>query len=160
MPNNPSRIIVDGAVVNNAWQFADATEPAAGIFISLANWLSARDSLNGTGYGVLLEPADEPACLAKDLTRLATIAVHFPAFADGRGYSIARELREMGFAGELRAVGDIMRDQLFYLQRVGFNAFALRADQNPEEAIAGLADFSVVYQGDVTGRRPVYRQGG
>jgi len=76
-----------------------------------------------------------------------------------RGYSYARELRtRYKFQGEIRATGDVLRDQLFYLQRCGFNAFEVRADRSIEEAIAGLQDFTVTYQGDVTDPRPIYRR--
>ena len=97
--------------------------------------------------GVRLSPADDPALLANDLDKLALIAVEFPAFADGRGYSAATLLRERyGYKGELRAVGDVLRDQVFLLSRVGFTTFALREDQNVEKALAAFNDFSSYYQ--------------
>ena len=97
--------------------------------------------------GVRLSPADDPALLANDLDKLALIAVEFPAFADGRGYSAATLLRERyGYKGELRAVGDVLRDQVFLLSRVGFTTFALRDDQNVEKALAAFNDFSSYYQ--------------
>ena len=75
------------------------------------------------------------------------VAVDFPKFADGRGYSIAYNLRaRLGYTGELRAIGDVLRDQLFYMQRVGFDAFAVREDKNIHDALKGLTDFSEVYQ--------------
>jgi uncharacterized protein (DUF934 family) len=85
--------------------------------------------------------------------------VHFPTFTDGRGYSTARLLRERyGYRGELRAVGDVLRDQLFYLSRVGFDAFALRQDQDAEGALASLADFSESYQASVERPQPLFRR--
>ncbi len=75
------------------------------------------------------------------------IAVDFPKFTDGRGYSIAYNLRKrLGYTGELRAIGDVLRDQLFYMQRVGFNAFATRPDRSIHDALKGLTDFSEAYQ--------------
>ena len=101
----------------------------------------------GGALGVRLSPADDPALLANDLDKLALIAVDFPAFVDGRGYSAATLLRERyGYKGELRAVGDILRDQVFLLSRVGFTTFALREDQNVEKALAAFNDFSSYYQ--------------
>ena len=80
-------------------------------------------------------------------------------FSDGRGYSIAYNLRvRLKFTGELRAVGDVLRDQLFYLQRVGFNAFATRADRSMEEALKGLSDFSDVYQTSWDQKSPLFRR--
>ena len=97
--------------------------------------------------GVRLSPSDDPALIANDLNKLALIAVEFPAFADGRGYSTASLLRERyGYQGELRAVGDVLRDQVFLLSRVGFTTFALREDQNVEKALAAFNDFSSYYQ--------------
>ncbi len=96
--------------------------------------------------GVLLENTDDPRQLVGDFDRLALIAVRFPKFTDGRGYSIARELRRLGWKGELRAVGDVLRDQLFYMTRCGFDAFALRADQDAQSALTAFSDFTAPYQ--------------
>ena len=72
--------------------------------------------------------------------------MRFPKFTDGRGYSIARLLRRLGWKGELRAVGDVLRDQLFYMTRCGFDAFALRDDQDAQVALTAFSDFSTPYQ--------------
>ena len=81
------------------------------------------------------------------LDRLAVVALVFPSFRDGRAYSQARLLRERhGYRGELRAIGDVLRDQLYFLQRCGFDAFALRADQDAEQALRAFDDYSVRYQ--------------
>lgn len=96
--------------------------------------------------GVLLENTDDPRVLEQDFDQLALIAVRFPKFTDGRGYSIARLLRRLGWKGELRAVGDVLRDQLFYMTRCGFDAFALRADQDAQSALTAFSDFSLAYQ--------------
>ncbi|MBL8310187.1 MAG: DUF934 domain-containing protein [Burkholderiales bacterium] len=97
--------------------------------------------------GVLLTPADDPSLIAGELGKLALIAIDFPAFTDGRGYSTATLLRERyRYIGELRAVGDIQRDQLFLLSRAGFTTFALRDDQKVDAALAAFNDFSSYYQ--------------
>jgi uncharacterized protein (DUF934 family) len=84
--------------------------------------------------------------------------VNFPTFGDGRGYSTARLLRERyGWKGELRAIGDVFRDQLFYLASCGFDAFALRESEDPREALAGFGAFSESYQATV-GRLPLFRR--
>jgi uncharacterized protein (DUF934 family) len=96
---------------------------------------------------VRLGPGDDPASLADRLGGVARIEVHFPTFGDGRGYSIARLLRSRyGYRGELRAVGHITRDQLAFLERVGFDAFELRAGEDATEALVALDTFSAAYQ--------------
>jgi uncharacterized protein (DUF934 family) len=97
--------------------------------------------------GVRLSPTDDPALLANDLDKVRLIAIEFLAFTDGRGYSSARLLRERyGWKGELRAVGDVLRDQIFFLSRSGFDTFALRDDQDVQGALAAFNDFSAYYQ--------------
>jgi uncharacterized protein (DUF934 family) len=108
---------------------------------------------------VWLAPDQDPAVLGDKLSVLALIAVDFPAFADGRGYSIARLLRErLGFEGELRAVGDVLRDQLSYMAQVGFDAFAVRADRDAAQALDGLDDFSEQYQATVLQPVPLLKR--
>ena len=97
--------------------------------------------------------------LAGDCSALPLIAVDFPVFSDGRGYSAARLLRERyGFQGELRAIGDVLRDQLYYLAHCGFNAFAVRADRDIEDAFRGLSDFSDNYQATWARPAPLFRR--
>ena len=94
---------------------------------------------------VRLEPADDPAAVS--LEGVTRVEVNFPKFGDGRGYSIAQLLRvRRGYRGELRAVGHITRDLLYYMERCGFDAFELREGENPHEALAGFEDFSHAYQ--------------
>lgn len=160
------KLIIDGAIVDNQWQRleADALEngvPAQGkIIVPLAYWQENREALIARGdVAVWLAPGEEPKDLEDDLAALPLVAIHFPAFKDGRGYSYARELRtRYKFDGEVRATGDVLRDQLFYMTRCGFNAFEVRADRNIEEALQGLKDFSVTYQADVNDPRPIYRR--
>ena len=111
------------------------------------------------GAVLRLEPADAPESLAERLGGVARVEVNFPSFTDGRGYSIARLLRErFGYRGELRAVGNVLRDQIFYLARCGFDAFEVDASKNAEDAIAGLDDFSVRYQTAADEQRPMWRR--
>lgn len=114
-----------------------------------------------TGAVLRLEPHEDPAAVAGRLASAGRVEVNFPKFTDGRGYSIARLLRERhGYRGELRAVGDVHRDQLFYLQRVGFDAFLLREGEDAAEALAALGDFSEVYQASVERPQPLFRRRG
>ncbi|HEY6240935.1 MAG TPA: DUF934 domain-containing protein, partial [Burkholderiales bacterium] len=87
------------------------------------------------------------------------IAVNFPKFGDGRGYSIARLLRERyGFRGELRAIGDVLHDHLFFMEQCGFDAFALREDQDAQEALSVFGTFSDAYQTSVQRPVPLFRR--
>ena len=96
---------------------------------------------------VRLEPSDDPAAVADRVARAARVEVNFPRFGDGRGYSIARLLRERhGYRGELRAVGQVARDHLYFMERCGFDAFLLRDGEDPHEALRGFEDFSAAYQ--------------
>jgi uncharacterized protein (DUF934 family) len=111
------------------------------------------------GEVLRLEPTDDPAAFADRLERLARVEVNFPKFGDGRGYSIARLLRERyGYKGELRAVGQITRDLLFYLESVGFDAFLLRDGEEGEEVLAAFNDFSESYQASVARPLPLFRR--
>ncbi|MGA8055665.1 MAG: DUF934 domain-containing protein [Burkholderiales bacterium] len=157
-------VIRNREIVSDPWQRIEAGGgvPEHGdVIVPLAVWQKERDALLARKgrIGVLLEPADEPGAIAADLERLALVAVNFPQFTDGRGYSTARLLRERyGYKGELRAVGDVLRDQLFYLARVGFDAFALRADQDAEAALSAFGDFSEAYQTSVDRPHPLFRR--
>ena len=153
-------LVVDAwALLRNAASLADLPENGS-VIVPLALWLQRRDALFARGnVGVLLAPADDPEALVDDIATLPLIAVDFPQFTDGRGYSTARLLREKyGFKGELRAVGDVLRDQLYYLSASGFNAFALRADHDAQDAIKAFDDFSDNYQATVAQPVPHFRR--
>jgi len=131
------------------------------VIVPFALWASERDTLSIRlgRIGVWLATDADPASIAPDLARFDVIAVRFASFTDGRGYSLARLLRERhGYRGELRAIGDVLRDQLCYLSRCGFDAFALRADQNPEQALSAFDDFSEAYQTSVERPDPLFRR--
>lgn len=108
---------------------------------------------------LVLEPADDPALLAGALAALRVIAVKFPKYGDGRGYSIARLLRERhGYQGELRAIGVVARDHLHAMAQCGFDAFELREGEDAQEALAALGDFSEAYQASAVQRVPLFRR--
>ncbi len=97
--------------------------------------------------------------LAEELAKAPLVAVDFPAFTDGRGYTLARLLRERyGFKGEIRAIGDVLVDQLFYMTRCGFDALALREDQHLDDALRALGAFSVSYQPGVDVREAMFER--
>lgn len=158
----PSKIILDNAVVEDDWQLIDAAEdtlPEGKIIVPLKVWneqlseLSARPQI-----GLWLNSDESPQDIQGDLHQLDVIAVNFPAFADGRGFSYGRELRETHrYQGQLRAIGGFIRDQLFYLKRCGFNAFALDAT-DLEAALSSFQDFSETYQAAIDQPTPLFRR--
>lgn len=136
--------------------------PADGdVIVPLTAWLVQKDALlarNGK-TGVWIDSHEEVEMLGSDAGKFALVAINFPAFTDGRGFSTARLLRERyGYQGELRAIGDVFKDLLFYMQRCGFNAFAVRADKDIDEALKGLNDFSEAYQVAVDRPVPLFRR--
>jgi len=162
-----SRLIKDNAIVEDHYTVATPAEdgtltlPAGPVLVSLATWQAHRDALLAHSHdkGVQLKPDEFAEAIADDLDKLTLVAVEFPAFADGRGYSTAYTLRNYcGYKGELRAVGDVFKDTLFYQQRCGFNAFVIRADKNIEDALLGLKTFSAPYQGTANDPAPLYRR--
>jgi len=160
-------LIKDRAVIEDRWTLLrDAASLAdvpigAPVIVPLALWQAEHDVLAGrNAVGVWLKPSDDPDALAGDVGQLPLIAIDFPKFVDGRGYSSARLLREKyRFGGELRAVGDVLRDQLYYMRQCGFDAFAVRADRIAD-AVGGLDDFSDNYQSTVERPIPLFRRRG
>jgi len=134
---------------------------AGGLIVPLALWRLRREDLldRREPVGVRLDANEGAETIAADLEHLALVAVHFPRFSDGRGLSTARLLRERyGYEGEVRAIGDVLRDQLPFLERCGFDAFVLREDQGPAAALAAFAELSDAYQGTVTEPLPLFRR--
>jgi uncharacterized protein (DUF934 family) len=161
------RIIKNNEVIDETWHLLpkdasfDELSNCDDLIVPLALWrehghaLQARDG----GLGVWLDSDEEAEELGSDVDKFQVIALNFPAFTDGRSYSNARLLRDRyGYKGELRAIGDVLRDQLFYLHRCGFDAFAIRADKDPYEALEGLKDFSVTYQAAADEPLPLFRR--
>ena len=165
----PDLLIRNGRVEPDTWSYLGLGEgepvpaelPPGPLLVPLATWKERRDSLRARlqPVGVWLKPDDEPAELAPDLASLPLVAIHFAKFTDGRGYSTAVLLRRRyGFRGELRAFGDVGRDQLFYQKRCGFDSFRLAPHRDPQAALAGLDTFSVRYQGSVDDPLPLFRK--
>ena len=162
-------IIKDRNVVTDPWLRLELNAdgsfppvpPAGDIIVPLALWREQRVHLlvRPGRIGVWLDSHEEPAAIVQDLRLFGVVAVNFPKFGDGRGFSTARLLRERyGYKGELRAVGDIFRDQLFFLASCGFNAFALREGEDPQEALVAFGDFSEAYQSSVERPLPLFRR--
>lgn len=154
------KVIKDRKIVEDAWRLVKDDEAAGPhAIVGLARWNAERDALVAAGpAGVLLRSADSPDDV-QDLAKAALVAVEFPAFTDGRGYSIARMLRSrLGYRGELRAVGDVMRDEMFLMSRVGFDSFAVKSTKDIAKALSAFDDFSVTYQAAADDERPLFRR--
>ena len=157
------RILRDREITEDNWSTlaSGAAIPATGdVFVPLAElraWLASGATREGR-LGALVGTDVEIETIHDVLAHVAAVAIHFGTFRDGRGYTSARLLRSrLGFRGEVRAVGDVLPDQVFYLWRCGFNAFDVRADKSLETARQALDTFSVAYQpaeaGPAWGRR-------
>lgn len=163
--SRPLRVIKDNQVVEDSWQRIDvegenAALPAGDIIVPYAYWKNNRKQLQDRegNFGVCVSGDEMIEDVAGDLENFKMIALDFPVFKDGRSYSHARLLRDrFGYTGELRAVGDILRDQLFFLRRCGFDSFQLREDKDIENALKGFSDFSVTYQTAADGAVPAYK---
>jgi uncharacterized protein (DUF934 family) len=128
--------------------------PPGMLILSLAHWLQSPST-----DAVWLGPDDEVESLLPWLASLPLIALDFPSFRDGRAYSQAYLLRSrFGWAGELRAIGDVLRDQLSHMRQCGFDSFAVREDKSAEDALKGLAGMSVLYGRSVIEPRPLFRR--
>jgi uncharacterized protein (DUF934 family) len=167
----PDVVIRNRRVEADAWKLLGVESPDelaqplpdGPIIVPLALWKERRAelALRTQPFGVWLKPEDDPAEIAGDLEVLALVAVQFPKFTDGRGYSTAYLLRQrFGYRGELRAFGDVGRDQLFYLARVGFDSFRLADHRDPQDALASFNDFTVRYQGSTDSPLPLFRRRG
>jgi len=115
---------------------------------------SVDEQSNATA--VRIEPGDDARALLPFLGRIALVEVNFPAYTDGRGYSAARALREAGYAGELRAIGDVLVDQVAYMRRCGFDSFKPNQALDDADVAAAFARYDDVYQKTVDARQPIW----
>ncbi|CAH1745926.1 Oxidoreductase probably involved in sulfite reduction [Thauera humireducens] len=171
-----SDIIKNGRVHADEWtvlRLAEGDEattialPAGRVIVPLAVWQARREELlpkaEAGVLGVWLAGNENPAALTADLSALPLVAVDFPKFADGRGYSIATLLRtRLGYGGELRAIGNVLRDQFFFLLRCGFSVLQPQEGKYTpaqlDAALASLNDFSEPYQAAVDRPEPLFRR--
>jgi uncharacterized protein (DUF934 family) len=150
----PKKIIKDGKIEQDNWQLISVEDaanvlPAGDVIVPLSLWQEQADSLKQRdgGIAIWLNAGEEPESIAADLDQFAFIAINFPAFTDGRGYSYARLLRERhDYRGEIRAIGDVLQDQLHFMFRCGFSSYALKDTKNIETALAGFKTISDPYQ--------------
>ncbi|MDH2915550.1 MAG: DUF934 domain-containing protein [Gallionella sp.] len=162
-------IIKDKQVVNDSWQVlrlheGDAADsiavPQGNYLVPLPVWNCQWEALCGRReLGLWLGGLERAEDIPDDVNRFPVIAIDIHKFTDGRGYTLAYRLRKQyGYRGELRAMGDVLLDQLSYLKRVGFDSFALRADQNLQRALSGFDTFSVKYQASVDVAAPLFNR--
>ena len=151
-------LIRDTELVNDEYTdiSAEGDIPSSGaIIVNLDQWQTHRDRLveRSDPVGLRLQSSEHPEVIAGDVGHLALIALEFPTFRDGRAYSYARLLRDRyGFNGELRAVGDVLLEQIHFMARVGFNAFEIDSDTPVTDFEIAQRDFSVWYQPSSDGR--------
>lgn len=151
-------LLKSGSLVDDPWIFLADGDPlplAGAIIVSLKRWQEERADLiaRADGLGVRLAAADHAGAVAADIPFLALIALEFPSFRDGRAYSTARLLRErFGFKGELRAVGNVLRDQLLFMHRCGIDAFEVKDAAAVDEWKQAMSEISVFYQATADGR--------
>jgi len=161
------RIIKHGQVVDETWHLLpkdatlDGVSNCDDLIVPLALWVEHSHALKARdgGLGVWLDAGEEIEEIADQLDSFQVIALNFPAFTDGRHCSTAYLLRtRYGYKGEVRAIGDVLRDQLFSYYRVGFDAFALREDKDPQDALKAFEEFREVYQASSHPPLPLFRR--
>lgn len=166
-----AQLIKQGTATVDSWKTLELAEgetpetvalPAGDVIFPLAVWLARKAEIISCHkrIGLLIQPDERVEDIAADLDYFIVIAVNFPKFVDGRGYSTASLLRQRyHYQGEVRAVGDVLHDQLFYMQRVGFDSYALKDGKNVVYAIeAGFKTFSDAYQASTTQPQPQFRR--
>ncbi len=162
-------LIKDKITVDDEWTVLRLKEgeaadrivvPAGKIIVPLPVWNCQHDALQGrTELGLWLAGFERAEDIPDEVHRFPVIAIDFHKYTDGRGYTLAYRLRkQLGYRGELRAMGDVLHDQLFYLKRVGFDTFAVREDKDAQAALAGFTDFSLSYQASVDLDAPLHRR--
>lgn len=160
------QVIKDRAVINDDWQLirefdSSNSLPEGKVILPFVAWQASRDELlkRDTEHAVWIDGDVETEALLEDLKYFTLIALDFPAFKDGRSYSHASLLRNRyNYSGDLRAIGDVLRDQLFFLQRCGISSYEVREDKDINDALKSLDDFSVRYQAAADDALPIYRQ--
>jgi uncharacterized protein (DUF934 family) len=157
-------ILRDGHLVPDEWTLGENDGSPGGphggnVIVTLARWEAEREALlsRHTGVGVLVPNTTDIEAVYPQIHDRPLIALQFPAFADGRALSQAVVLRKrLGFRGELRAVGDVIRDLVFWLGRCGFNSIVPRQDQRLEDCRAALTELTVAYQAAADAHTPVW----
>ena len=159
------RVIKDNQIIEDDWRHLKELDlvaelPEGRVIMPFSYWQANRDKLiaQNKKYAVCINGDNETEEVAKDIEHFELIALEFPVFTDGRSYSHARLLRERnGYTGELRAVGDVLRDQLFFMQRCGIDSYQVREDKDIKDALKAFTEFSIKYQTAADHVEPVYK---
>jgi len=165
----PRLIDTSGTPQPNPWELLprDATLDAAlasaspQILVNALLWREHREALQQSGkqIAVWLDSDQGAELIASDLPQFPLVALNFPGFMDGRPYSTAVVLRRhYGYTGEIRAIGDVLRDQLFYMKRCGFTSFDLKDSVKLEDAQRAFRDFSASYASTIEEPQPLFRR--
>ena len=158
------QLLKDNRVIDDSWTaLAEGalSLPDGDLLLSYAQWQTFSDQIetHRGSIGVVIEGTAEIEDIIEPLLNLPLIAINFPKFADGRGFSVASLLRDRyNYCGEIRAVGGFIRDQLYLLNRCGFNAFKFAEDIDLSEAAKSLEDFSETYQVSADQENPLFRR--
>ncbi len=151
------RIIRDRRISESHWRHApdggpadvQSSKPSGAIIVTLAAWRRRKSEFlrSREPVGVRLGAGDDLDEIVDHLDSIALVALEFGSFTEGRAYTYARKLRQRhGYKGEIRAVGDVSRDRLAFMERCGFNAYELRSDDQLQDALNAFAEISNVYQ--------------
>lgn len=163
----PRKIIKDGVIVDDTYTLIESQEQLdsaasdSDIIVPIELYLANKDQLasRSGNTGVAFEAEGGIDQVLTDLESISVIALDFPKFMDGRSYSYARELRQRhGYKGEVRATGDVLKDQLYAMAQVGFNSMVTREDLDIEIAVTALNDFEQSYLGDVHNHNPWFKR--
>jgi uncharacterized protein (DUF934 family) len=165
----PKLIDATGTLLPNPWVLMprDATlesmlaTDATYLLVNGQTWVEHQQALQQGGKQLApwLDSDQTATMLGTDLSRLPLVALNFPGFMDGRSYSTAVILRQQsGFKGEIRAIGDVLRDQLFLMKRCGFSTFDLKDSVKLEDAKSAFGDFHTSYQSTVEEPQPLFRR--
>ena len=163
------KLINKNAVIDNPWTVIKASTgpeilqvvPGKNFIVPLQLWKLYQEELNeyDGNIAVWLDSDENPEQITGELDSLPLIALNFPIFSDGRSYTNARELRQKyAFKGEVRAIGDVLRDQLYYMAQCGFDTFEIRHDQETEPCLDAFKDFETGYQSTITQPTPLFRR--
>lgn len=159
------RVIKDKKIVNDDWSVVRELDDAApvpdgDVILPFHYWQANRDNLldKKTKHAVWINGDTDVEELVADLEHFSIVALDFPAFKDGRCYSHARLLHDRyAYKGDVRAIGDVLRDQLFFMYRCGISSFQLRDDKDAEDALKAFNDFTIRYQAAADDAVPVYK---
>ena len=163
------KLIKDGEIVKDYWTVlydindveTQNTKDKKNIILPLQSWNRFHNELKTSTnqVAVWLDSNEFTNQIIGDVNEIPLIALNFPVFTDGRSYSNARELRlELHYTGEIRAIGDVLRDQIFYMSRCGFNSFLIREDQDSASCLKALNDFQSSYQSTAVDKNPLFRR--